>query len=345
MEKSIENKLVTTPFGDSDEIKALANRLEVTSVMPGAQKLTKSESLLLAQIAVAHQLDPFNGEVWIIKGKEGTVKGTMIGIKGLRKKARQQLEKHSRDGSFWIKFRQIDGDERTKYVKDESSIVFESTLTDSETSGQWIVMYSKLKHAGMSEETITAQIGAMPSTIGYGIYNPATEYSKMNPTLVAKKRAEADAIKQRFDVLFGVEYSESLDETNLDYPANEPFEAVEVTAIVDPFDDMESRPFTPEILKAKIHEYSQALPMDTTTPRDLMEFVQKALLSHVEDKTAVYGNVSKFFTMCPAIPAATHREVRAIQRWLEPNQVDEGIEISDMATKELALLVEFLKGK
>ncbi len=343
-------QMIVTPYGNRAEVKDLAQRLQVTAIMPGASKLTSKESLLLAQIAVAHNLDPFNGEVWLIKGKDGAVKGTMIGIKGLRKKARQQLEKHTRDGSFWVKFRQIEDSERAKFVKDETSIIFEATLTDSETVGQWIIMYTKLKKAGMSEEMITQQIGAMPVTVGYGIYNPATEYSKMNPTLVAKKRAEADAIKQRFDVLFGMEYSEDMDETPsmTGDPTDEPFEDDVIDAVVidnDPF--ASGRPFDPDQLLNAISVYSKLLPADVQVSREDAEIVQKGILIAVNNKVDVYGKISQYLTLCPAIPAAAPRTIKALWRWLEPKDNPNGntVSISGPALAEIGYLVDHLKGK
>ena len=66
-------------FGSRDEIKELADRL--VKLMPGGQNYTPSEALTLAQIAVAHDLDPFNGEVWLIKNEEtGKVYGALIGL-------------------------------------------------------------------------------------------------------------------------------------------------------------------------------------------------------------------------------------------------------------------------
>lgn len=350
-EKKIEpqNKLATTPFGDSHEIKELANRLQVTAIIPGAQKLTQHEALLLAQIAVAHKLDPFNGEIWLIKSKDGVMKGTMIGIKGLRKKARQQIERY-RNGTYTIAYRDLTGDERTKYVKDESSIVIESTLTDSETSGSWLLMYIKMHQAGMDDDKIVQRIGEMPSVKGVGIYNPATEFSKMNPALVARKRAEADAIKQRFDVPFGMEYSESLDEmpSETNDPAEDPFaDAIDGEVIVDDPFTGPGRPFSaPDLLNA-LTMYAGLLPADTTVDKKDAEIVQKAILASIGNKIDVYGKISQYLTKCAAIPAAPATMIKAIQHWTNPKDNPNGNTalVTGMATGELALLIDFLKDK
>ena len=346
----VQNKLSTTPFGDSQEIKALANRLMVTSVMPGASKLTEKESLLLAQISVAHGLDPFNGEAWLIKSKDGVVKGTMIGIKGLRKKARQQIER-KRDGSYWIKFRDVTGDERLKYVKDDSSIVIESTLTDSETSASWLSMYAKMKSCRMEESMIINQIGEMPSVKGIGIYDPTKEFSKMNPALVARKRAEADAIKQRFDVPFGLEYTEQLDEgeAELGSPADDPFQSEPIDLVAnedDPFTGA-GRPFSaPDLLNA-LETYASFLPDDIVVEKEEAEIVQKAIMAGIGKNVEMYGKISQYLTKCVAIPAAPAKMIKAIQHWTNPQDNPNGdtATVTGMASGELALLVSFLKSK
>ena len=57
-------------FGERDEIKELGFRLQ--KMMPSAQSFTVDEALAVAQIAHAHALDPFNGEVWWICIQTGT---------------------------------------------------------------------------------------------------------------------------------------------------------------------------------------------------------------------------------------------------------------------------------
>ena len=47
---------------DKQQLAEVNNRIKV--MLPGGSKLSNEERFALAQIAVAHQLDPFNGEVW-----------------------------------------------------------------------------------------------------------------------------------------------------------------------------------------------------------------------------------------------------------------------------------------
>ena len=49
-------------FGERDDIRERKDRL--VKMMPGTVRLNDQEALTVAQVAVAHGLDPFNGEVW-----------------------------------------------------------------------------------------------------------------------------------------------------------------------------------------------------------------------------------------------------------------------------------------
>ena len=106
-----------------DKQQLLDVNKRILTMLPGGAKLQDNERYALAQIAVVHGLDPFNGEVWYIPGR-----GPMIGIKGLRKKAREQVQ-----GNFWIDFREIiDSDERKRYGIEAGALAFEARLFDSE---------------------------------------------------------------------------------------------------------------------------------------------------------------------------------------------------------------------
>jgi hypothetical protein len=179
-------------YGDREEIKELGFRLQ--QMMPGAQRFNQSEALAVAQIAVAHDLNPFNGEVWGIKGN-GKWYGVMVGIKGLRKEARRQIREEG--GSYWLDFQRVD---TSKYDEPESSIVYECHLRDSVTLTKWKGIVHELNDV-MDYEQAVESAGPAPVYVGIGVVE-ANERSKMHKHALAKKRAEADAIKKRFDVEF-----------------------------------------------------------------------------------------------------------------------------------------------
>ena len=186
-------------FGERDDIKELGERLR--KLMPGTVKFTEEEALAVAQVALAHELDPFNGEVWGLKGDNNKWYGVMVGIKGLRKNARNQARREG--GDFWISHKLVPGE---KYNAPDAAIVYEAHLRDSVSFNAWMSVFVKMREAakdveGLTAEFIATMIGEAPVTVGIGVVKSG-ERSKMGFHQLAKKRAEADAIKQRYDVSF-----------------------------------------------------------------------------------------------------------------------------------------------
>jgi hypothetical protein len=180
-------------YGGRDEVKELASRLQ--KMMPGAARFTEEEALTVAQVAVSHGLDPFNGEVWGIKyEKEGrwVWAGVMVGIKGLRKSARRQ-------GNYWMELRRV---EPAQYGAGANAIVYECHMRDSERIQAYGKSINMLTTSGVPYTDAVAMLGPAPVYIGVGIGTP-DERSKMSIHARARKRAEADAIKQAYDVQFG----------------------------------------------------------------------------------------------------------------------------------------------
>ena len=177
---------------DKQQLAEVNNRIKV--MLPGGAKLSNEERFALAQIAVAHQLDPFNGEVWYIPGR-----GPMIGIKGLRKKAREQVQ-----GNFWIDFREItDEAERKRYGIEAGALAFEARLFDSENVRNYCDMVAQMTKSSIPWPDVKQIIGDKPYTSGIGVLRP-NEQTKMERVQCALKRAEADALKRRFDIPFGL---------------------------------------------------------------------------------------------------------------------------------------------
>ncbi len=193
-----EKGLTTQPetriaqWGQRDEIREIARRIQ--TMAPGARRLTEPQALALAQGAVAHGLDPFNGEIWYIPDS-----GLMAGIKGLRKAARRQIT-----GNFWAEFEQLtDPDERRLLMVPDGALAFRCVIRDTETIMAYSEMWKSLAEKKVPLEMIPQVIGKRPYTEGVG-YLKAGERTKMDPVQVAMKRAEADALKRRFDLPFAV---------------------------------------------------------------------------------------------------------------------------------------------
>jgi hypothetical protein len=152
--------------------------------------------LTVAQVAIAHGLDPFNGEVWGLKG-DGKWYGVMVGIKGLRKAARRQAEREG--GTYWTEPpARVDP---KQYSAKEDAVVYEIRLRDTVTTQAYSKALYSLTTAGIPYAEAIRMMGNAPVWVGIGIATP-DERSKLSIHARAKKRAEADAIKQRYDVEF-----------------------------------------------------------------------------------------------------------------------------------------------
>ncbi|MCJ7831129.1 MAG: regulatory protein GemA, partial [Dehalococcoidia bacterium] len=134
------------------------------------------------------------GEIWYIPGA-----GLMAGIKGLRKAARLQIE-----GNFWPEFEEIrNPDERNFLMIPEGALAFRCIIRDSNTLRAYSDAWEVMREKGIPAEIIPTIVGKRPYTEGIG-YVKRGESTRMDPVQVAMKRAEADALKRRFDLPFVV---------------------------------------------------------------------------------------------------------------------------------------------
>lgn len=179
-------------FGARADVRELSERIK--SMLPGGSKYTLDEARTLAQIAIAHDLDPFNGECWLIKDGN-KVLGALIGIKGHRKHAKRQ-------SAYWGDFHRIA--DPTEYNAAERAVVFEYHIRDDVTMEVFTRRLEKLIDLGFSLEDAQKMVGKAPVTVGIGIWEP-DEKTMMKPAQCAMFRAEKDALKRRFDVKFKIE--------------------------------------------------------------------------------------------------------------------------------------------
>lgn len=186
-------------YGNKDDVGAMAGR--ILAMLPGAEKLSKEERMGLAQLSVAHNLNPFNGECWAIPGK-----GLMIGVKGLRKTAHEQISESG--GNFWIEYVEItDEAARKRYGIGAGDLAFESRLFDTANINTYVTAVERLMKAGIPWDAVKQMVGEKPFTTGVGVIK-AGETTRMDRIQCARKRAESNAIKQRFDVPFGVKVAD-----------------------------------------------------------------------------------------------------------------------------------------
>lgn len=188
-------------FGDKHAIAAVRNR--IMQMMPGASDAPPDVVWAAAQLAVAYRLDPFNGEIYIMKLGKKNVGGAWIddyrahvGVKGLRKKAREQAQ-------FMTDFRDLSPEEvkiarRGDY--DPGDVGVECTLWRMDIAQQCArigIPYKPFRATGFWR--VNAVFKKNTSTWEPdGIPNTWTAHD------VAEKRAEINAIKRAYDLTINV---------------------------------------------------------------------------------------------------------------------------------------------
>lgn len=166
-----------TVVTDMRKVSDLADR--IAEFLPQSKMLPKDTRLTIAQIALAHRLDPFLGDIWAIPerqqvGGEWQVTGyrIMIGISAWRRSAHDT-------GEYWGRRYEKVTDEERKWLG----------ATPNDLAIKCIVMRRKTGQPPMEFD-------------GFGIFK-AGEKSKMNPLQCVRLRAERDALKGAFPIGFG----------------------------------------------------------------------------------------------------------------------------------------------
>ncbi len=328
-------------YGNRSDVREFAERLKLT--LPGASKLSGGEVTALAQLSVAHNLDPFNGEAWMIPGS-----GLMVGIKGLRKAAQRQAQ--AENGSYWTDITRV---EPEKYNAPKNAIVYECILRDSVTTQAWAKSVNAITTAGIPYKEAIEMLGKAPCKLGIGIATPE-ERSKMDIHQRARKRAEADAIKQRYQVDFGeqVAYSDEEPvqeyiETTVTEVATTPRPA-EVVAAELGYDTQTQaqptngvRPYPPDVLFAKIEERSK-VHATKVAPTRLRQAIASALDGIFDgDKTKRY-ELCKWLTGKASTKDIPDAYVHALSDWLGVNDYGQP-PVADAMAEARAALGEALK--
>ena len=163
-------EILTYSSAEIEKVKDLEQR--IVDFLPGAKEVPTSVRMAMAQISIAHGLDPWLKEVWAIPVKKsGQIVGweLMIGISGWRNAAHRTNE-------YWgRRFEKVSDDDRKAMGAGTNDLVT-----------RCIVMRRKT--------------GQQPAEFdGYGIASPA-EFSKMNKFQLARLRAERDAMKAAFPI-------------------------------------------------------------------------------------------------------------------------------------------------
>lgn len=228
------DKQIVTMIGSGDifAVTDLDRRMAAAlkMMLPYGDKLTDDNALALRVYGRLHRLDPLNGECWFIVTERTDDSGRVIkreekgcapGIKGKRKMAHEQLTEIDPQATFKCDHTVVDpasvGLDPERYA-----IVVRSELRDTISEGNYILNIIKLSQAGYTKEEVGNIVGKPPRWIGIGaVTKRETSYLKQPPYVVAKKRADSDAISQRFDLPIA-------DQTYEDISAVDPVVGVDV---------------------------------------------------------------------------------------------------------------------
>lgn len=171
-------------------------------MLPYGDKLTDDNAYALLIYGRLHDLDPLNQECYfLVREKTDKQTGQKVreemgcypGIKGKRKKAREQ-------SMFKVEYTTIDA----KSIGLDPNVIavcVKAELRDHQNEGDYLVKMMELVHAGFKREDIEYFIGKPPVVTGYGAVKRDELWRlTQEPIKVARKRAENDAITQRFDL-------------------------------------------------------------------------------------------------------------------------------------------------
>ena len=189
----------------------MVNQLKL--MISNGQRLTDTEAIALANFCVIEGLDPFNQEAHLLKSQDGKIAGCMVGIKGLRRKAMEQLHNIQPAALFTVQFKPI-----TPPTPD-IEIAVEATLRDtisiqqySKLRGEVEDMFRQNKPNKMLDradlDEVKQIVGEPPvwKGLGYFYKKERSPYkdAKFPPMERAQKRAESAAIRARFQINYRV---------------------------------------------------------------------------------------------------------------------------------------------
>ena len=202
-------------WGTRRDLREMAARIK--TMLPNGSILEDHEALALAQASHLTGLNPFEGEIYFLKNpKTGESKGVYTGIKGRRRKAREQLYNQVGKGAnFWIEYEFATAEWKTSNNYDPQATVCIATLRDTGMINEYVRIVTALVSARMSTADIKAIAGDRPFVTGIGFVKPG-EYLIRPLREVAKKRAERAALAQRFDIGLKIKSDDYTDDTSDD---------------------------------------------------------------------------------------------------------------------------------
>lgn len=320
-------------YSNSKDVTEMAKRFRIG--VKGGDKLSAAELQNLAETALVTNLNPYIGEIWAIPGK-----GTMIGIAGSRRLWQEQSIK---GGGF--SFVEIIACSPQEAGATEADVViaFKAIAHDSKATREYqkvfIEMLTALRASGSTDPVKEARdiVGPKPEWIGYG-YSTKSETSRMNKTQLARKRAEADALKKCVVIPFGVNIAAA---ANAEEYTNG--EIIEEHNSSDIPMNGSPRPYAPPALKNKLAEYAlkftaEKKPLKGNEAQVIVINLDECFLGDKEKRHALM-----FYL--------THHEsekdldagwLQAVKKWINPTQDSGGSwKMDAVAIKEAHAVYEY----
>lgn len=218
--KANSNQLVVK----NPKVIEMVNQLKL--MISNGQRLTDNEAIALANFSIIEGLDPFNQEAHLLKSKDGKISGCMVGIKGLRRKAQEQLGQMKPNAMFRVEFKSIAPPNADIEIAVEASLRDDLSLTEYLTNRDKLEKMFRVNGV-MSAENVAEMkeiLGTPPIWKGLGYFykreHDPYKDGKYPPQARAEKRAEAAAIRSRFNMNYRVSDIENglvqeVDETNV----------------------------------------------------------------------------------------------------------------------------------
>jgi hypothetical protein len=263
------NNMTIQVYGSESEIDTFASRIKL--MVKGGAALSNGEARALAQISRVTNLNPFIGEVWYIPGK-----GPMIGIAGAR---RLFNEGNSENGYAYVELIPCSPEEAgvpAESLKDVHAC-YQCEAHSSAATREYLKMITEamqaMREAGSTDPFGDARqvVGKKPIWQGWG-YSTKSETSRMNKTALAKKRAEADALKKRIVVPFGLpDVQVSVHEDYIDAQSETIQEQPKQKSIVED-EDYPAELIVESVQPAPVKSAVKLVPNETITDSEWEQF-------------------------------------------------------------------------
>lgn len=194
------------PYGEVAVVREMARRIQALdkSQVP----MNTGEASHLAQLAIAHDLNPFSGEIWgwiQVKGGKRHF-NWMPGRRGIVRHANEQAQE--RGFEWWYDEEEMTREEKKNAMIPENAIAIRVKVYDSATMEEWRKTFDSLREALPPEQALSTA-GNPPCSVGIGVLTQEEisrmpRNNKMPHINRASKRGLMEALKHKFHLQFGM---------------------------------------------------------------------------------------------------------------------------------------------